>query len=387
MSGAANDTRPTADLRITGITAANDSPNDVSNDEPNDGPPETQAGRVAVNLRAVVQTRADNALRGNGVVDLRDLKLQGADLSGMALSGLRLVNADLSGANLCQADLSETDLTGAVLVACNLQGAHLERASLDKAELMQANLADADLSGAHARRAGFGHANLSCALLVDADMEGATFTRANLSGCDLRAAHLKGALAQEVDLTEADLSKADLSEADIRHATVAGARFVETNLERTRVRSLKRPESASFLFANIGLTDFCGAYLLRRQIMDENYLHEFRSRSALNNLLYWAWRITSDCGRSAFRWGAVVTAITLIYGAIYLTLPIDYGDHKTLVSPWYFSLVTLTTLGYGDVLPASTSAQLVVMSEVVMGYFMLGGLLSIFSNKMARRAD
>ena len=53
----------------------------------------------------------------------------------------------------------------------------------------------------------------------------------------------------------------------------------------------------------------------------------------------------------------------------------------------YFSVVTLTTLGFGDVLPASVSAQVVVIAEVIIGYMMLGGLLSIFATKMGRRAE
>ena len=58
-----------------------------------------------------------------------------------------------------------------------------------------------------------------------------------------------------------------------------------------------------------------------------------------------------------------------------------------LLSSFYFSVVTLTTLGYGDVLPASLGAQVVVLFEVIMGYIMLGGLLSIFATKMGRRAE
>jgi voltage-gated potassium channel Kch len=50
-------------------------------------------------------------------------------------------------------------------------------------------------------------------------------------------------------------------------------------------------------------------------------------------------------------------------------------------------VVTLTTLGYGDVIPASAGGQVIAMVEVVTGYVMLGGLLSILSNKMARRGD
>ena len=63
------------------------------------------------------------------------------------------------------------------------------------------------------------------------------------------------------------------------------------------------------------------------------------------------------------------------------------------VEPWlipmrvlYFPIVTLTTLGFGDYTPASIPAQIVVMSDVVLGYVMLGGLISIFANKLARRS-
>ena len=72
---------------------------------------------------------------------------------------------------------------------------------------------------------------------------------------------------------------------------------------------------------------------------------------------------------------------------LYELVALDYGDYPTFLSSFYYSVVTLTTLGYGDVLPASPAAQIVAMVEVALGYVMLGGLLSIFSNKMARRAD
>jgi voltage-gated potassium channel Kch len=66
---------------------------------------------------------------------------------------------------------------------------------------------------------------------------------------------------------------------------------------------------------------------------------------------------------------------------------IDYGDYETPFSAVYYSIVTLTTLGYGDAVPASMSAQVIAIIEALLGYIGLGGLLSILSNKMARRSD
>ena len=55
---------------------------------------------------------------------------------------------------------------------------------------------------------------------------------------------------------------------------------------------------------------------------------------------------------------------------------------------FYFSVVTFTTLGFGDVTPIAGNwvPQAVIMTEVIFGYVMLGGLISIFANKLARRA-
>ncbi len=133
--------------------------------------------------------------------------------------------------------------------------------------------------------------------------------------------------------------------------------------------------------------DVRGAYLVRRHIMDENYLDEFRRQNRMTASLYWLWWATSDCGRSLFRWTAWVGVLILIYGSLYMLVDIDFGKHETVFSPMYYSIVTITTLGYGDVVPASLPAQVLAVSEALMGYVGLGGLLSIFAQKMARRAD
>ena len=51
----------------------------------------------------------------------------------------------------------------------------------------------------------------------------------------------------------------------------------------------------------------------------------------------------------------------------------------------YFSVVTFTTLGFGDVTQTCDLGKLIVGAEVVLGYVMLGGLISLFANKLVRR--
>lgn len=52
----------------------------------------------------------------------------------------------------------------------------------------------------------------------------------------------------------------------------------------------------------------------------------------------------------------------------------------------YYSVVTFTTLGFGDITPLTNEATSWVMAEVITGYVMLGGLISIFATMLARRS-
>jgi uncharacterized protein YjbI with pentapeptide repeats len=326
---------------------------------------------------AQLRSRAEPPRPETEPLDLRDIPLTGEQLAGLDFS-----RADLSGADLTRADLS-----GACLRGSKLHGASLNGAKLTGAELLGADLSEADLSECVGHSVGFGGADLHGAKLFNADLEGATFTKSSLAGADLRAAKLRKSRFLEADLTGAELSRADMRGAELEHSAVGGASFVETDLRNASLRGLSGHETANWIGTDIVGVDFCGAYLVRRTIGDQNYLHEFRTQNRLNAVLYQLWWLSSDCGRSFMRWGLWTVFFMAVFAGLYQFVAVDYGPHETFLSPLYYSVVTLTTLGYGDVLPMSPAAQLVAMAEVVMGYVMLGGLLSIFSNKMARRAD
>ena len=314
--------------------------------------------------------------------DLVGADLRGRDLRRFDLSGRDLSRADLSGANLSESLLTDAQLSQAVL-----RGTNLHSADMTRAELLGADLSGANLSDVKATQAGLGHANLSGANLFRASLEHATLSEANLRSVDLRGADLRRCRLRGACLRDAIATKVNLREADLFGADVTAANFGEGDFRGARLSALRGFSSARFVHADVVGVDFTGGYLVRRHIVDQNYLHEFRGQSRSHATLYWLWWVTSDCGRSALRWSAWVAAITLAFGAAYGRVRLDYGDHETWLSPYYYSLVTLTTLGYGDVTPASVSAQMVAMAEAVAGYVMLGGLLTILANKMGRRGD
>lgn len=298
------------------------------------------------------------------------------------LRGVDLIGADLRGV-----DLAGRDLSGAHLFNADLRGANLREANLEGAELSAANLAGAVLDGAHCKRAGFGRANLVSASLFQADLEEASFTQANLRGANLHCVNLNHGRLREADLSGADLSEADLRYADMSLAQIKKTNFSNADLRHARLRMMRHFKKANWLGVDIRDINFAGAYLMRRAIIDQNFIKEFRSYNWVSRILYYPWMWTCDCGRSMLRWCFCIGMLLLLFSYLYSFVGIDYGEYMTGLSPLYFSVVTMTTLGFGDVVPKTMGGQILTMIEVSTGYIMLGGLLSIFSNKLARRGD
>ena len=326
------------------------------------------------------------------LVLLEDLRRGERSQSPLNLSWLRLAGLDLSELDLSGADLSGSDLSGAQLnktrmMRCKLSGANLTGADLSGAEFAGSDLSDCCLEGVQAEGTGFGMTTMQRVRLFGAEMDHATFSKSDLSDSDLRCAKLRQARLHGSNLTRVDLSQADLTGANLEGADVKRADFNDTILCASRLSGLIHYESANWIGVDIRDIHFTGAYLMRRFVLDQNFLEEFRTRGRIASLAYQVWWVTSDCGRSLSRWGLWTAALVLFFAWLYTLVGIDYGSYPTYLSPLYYSVVTLTTLGYGDVVPKTPAAQVLAMLEVFTGYVMLGGLLSIFSNKMARRAD
>ncbi len=312
-----------------------------------------------------------------GPLDLRKVDWASQDLSGLDFSGCDLSEANLGGADLRGCNFTRAKLAGAVFASADLTGS----------EFLGADLSGANLSECKAERAGFGHANLTAASFFHARLAGATFGEARLRNADFRAAELQGARIRQADLSGANFSSAVLRDVDLKQSAVPGAVFLGADLTGAILRDLRDWGTARWIGADVGGADFRSATLLKRHIADENYLHEFKNQSPMHRFTYYLWWITSDCGRSLARWGLWNLAMIVAFGFIYTLVDVNYGSHPTWLSPWYYSVVTAATLGYGDVLPVSVPAQVAAMTEVCVGFLALGGLVTILSNKLTRRAD
>lgn len=259
--------------------------------------------------------------------------LEGVDLSNGYLRGIYLAGAHMAGANLERACLSGADLNGAFLQeSClsdaNLEGAHMLQAMLDKAWLEDTHLQKARLNGARLR------------------------------GACLRGAHVEGALVKSA-VVDGETLLWDLSVDN-------GTDFSGVALANARVQPGLRPRLE---------------YNIRRLAWHRWYAtHRFL---ALPAWLFW-W--VSDYGRSTWRIIFSFLALAFAFALAYFVCPHLVENLAAPSVSWpvrlvrsvYFSVVTMTTLGFGDMYAAAHSipGYVLLMLHVVLGYVLLAALVT-----------
>ena len=422
-------------------------------------------------------------------------------LSGMNFLGRDFSGLDVSGCDFSGSELSRCNFKGTIATHAKFDDAILFQACLDGGEFMASSFRGANLSEASIQGAGLGETILDRANLIRANLDGSSLIKASLNQARIHLASLQDVRLLEAQLKETEFNQANLTGADLRDCDVEKADFGKSDLHAIQLRGMKNYTSANWIGSDIRDIDFTGAYLVRRHIVDENYLDEFRNQGRQARIVYWIWWATSDCGRSLLRWAVLNFLIIGLFGLAFKLLPdhhapidpdvplktagfgtavttgalvvngvpisydvekdslhavfdrihaatrekvkVAYMSKDDVVEVWsvggpltladtgggnlaaaahlaaekdharsdgtlgvdtpalfypsdlqrskyetvYFSFVVALTLGFGDVLPKTVGAQIMVNLLTLVGYVGLGGLLTIFSNQLGRRGE
>ena len=75
-------------------------------------------------------------------------------------------------------------------------------------------------------------------------------------------------------------------------------------------------------------------------------------------------------------YGLVYLSLIPIYAALYYLFPSIIGSERSYIECLYFSTVTITTLGYGDITPVDEIGQIVTASESLLGVVSIGLFLN-----------
>jgi uncharacterized protein YjbI with pentapeptide repeats len=305
--------------------------------------------------------------------------LAGTDLSDRDLTGINLDELDLTDVDFYGANLSRANLKMATLAGCDFADVTAVSVDMYKTDIQGAFLIGADLSKAYLNEARLDGADLRGANLSGAKLEGATLVGCNISGSDLSGAMLDGA----------DLTDSNLSRADVDRASVFGVRYGSFESMRGHYFGIR------------GLDSVFGNALFVRDARDRDYIDAFeRSIESAppgigrnsRRFLFNAWKLIGY-GRSLGRLALYALILAVAFGAVFAldqTLAwglMDYsGSAESPLTPFYFSIVTYTTLGFGDITPQHWLGEVIIIIEVLLGYATLGLLLAILGNRVARQS-
>ncbi|MCL5024865.1 MAG: pentapeptide repeat-containing protein [Nitrospirae bacterium] len=302
-------------------------------------------------------------------IDLSDAELEGADLSSMNLRNANFSRASMKGASFANSDLSGTtfalaDLENALFLFSILEGADMRGANLQNASLEDANLSGADLS----------HANLKGAMMAHADCRNIDLVYANLTGANLMGASLESAKVASV-----------VYDREFLWGTLKKLKFSPVRMWKKRYDLLL---GTTCRCKGVHTASCYGSQRFRFFLEDQDYLEELLETKWGKPIVF-IWWVLADCGRSMMRWAGWSLLFVLVFALVFWEMGTQHFHVANLpfnlMTMVYYSTVTFTTLGFGDVAPKTELAAMLITTEVVVGYIMLGGLISIFSNKLASR--
>ena len=247
-----------------------------------------------------------------------------------------------------------------------------------------------------------------------AELKDIDFTKANLTGSYFNCSKIYCSIIDSVsfagaNLTHTNFSKATINGADFSKATLKNnnlkrAKFRAVSFYKTAIRNVKITQRSIFTKGTVVEDVLLGED--GSQIYDENFyfflkraqkIDRRRSDRRLSILLFNA---VTDYGESYLRLFAFMIVIIIVFGFLYANYPIfdsfqswdnnlRFPDsllpetnliafkNPSWVDPYYFSVVTFTSLGYGDAFPINVSGRICCMIESLLGVLMMGVFITM----------
>ncbi len=360
--------------------------------------------------------------------DLRNWNLLGLRFSIYGhiadFTGVSFFNANLMDAVFSHARLATTDLTEANLEGTQFDGAYLSKANLSCAKAKGANFSGANLQNANLWRADLEQARLN----NNAKLQNSFIFASNLKRAQLNGSNFTGADLGNANLEYANLSQANLRDAKMNfHTILNNARLYQTDFKNSQLKHVhffldviipeeKKNElreakeiylSLKNYFKDEGMYEVSSHYYYREMLMARKLkwnkikIHRWNKKSIYKSCgtlcrLYWDWfgskimDLTTGYGEKPFRvigwWAGIVGGFSLIYwlGNGIKNHPFADAYNPTFWQSLYFSIVSFTTLGYGDFSPKDGIFQFFASFEAFLGAFFMALFVFVFTRKMIR---
>lgn len=378
-------------------------------------------------------------------ISFSNFALRRSDFSDTDLSHADFSNADLSGADLSDVDLFDSNLKDARLKFANLSDTYLNHANLPRVDLSFADLTGTNCYFTNFTESEFSGATLVDTELHGADLTETDFRGVVFSGVDLREISFKPAcdrdpkseeiasLLEDVqfedrtDLRGADFSGAKLYQTafrDVRindktsfgiedgnrgsacrydydqRATVTNnddidrleaaawtyrrleSLFEENAMDQRARNAHIRKEETQRLHAKGGWTDSWLGWFRDRFVPTINY-HLHRHGESVSRLLAVSAILIAGC-TFVYAGAGIARGDSVVYNLELSELTSPPAIATDLLNSLYFSIITFSTIGYGDFYPASPLSRLLVGIQSLAGALFIALFVFVLGRHVAR---
>lgn len=266
--------------------------------------------------------------------------LMGIDLNGIKINNCILVNACLANANL-----TNTQLGSITFKNCTLNGAILTKARLSQVKFLNSSMASADIGGAF----------LNVVELNDQSApDGLYYKKVSyfyLLKCLLLAIFRSGIFSENPKKSQ-------------KHTVFL---FNDTT-------KLTSPYNLSFK----NYVDWYQYIFVQ--------LRNFKRLPIGEKLLFSSSLILTKSWTSYAVLGAFALITNIIFALIFQVNSCDLKNFDdNFLTAFYYSVVTFTTLGYGEITPLTDFTRIIVIIEVLLGYITLGSFVFLIGHKVNDR--
>ena len=247
--------------------------------------------------------------------------------------------------------------------------------------------------------------------------KGFIFTNANLYKCNFENAHCFKIDFSGSSLMKANFKNANLHCANLQNCNLLGVKFENTKLENvlwdkeiiqereankanTRAEQIDYYQQAEEIYRNLrrtseadGLFETAGYFFQKEMQMRRKKMPKYSIKRIFSKI------VDFSCGYGERPLRIIFLSILIImfFSFLFFVSGVQYEDKIQIFSQvnsfeenlyifansFYFSIVTFTTLGYGDILPIGLT-KVFAATEALLGGFILAIFVIVFVKKMTR---
>lgn len=263
----------------------------------------------------------------------------------------------------------------------NLGGINLDNIHLDSCLIKNCFFADASFRNSSFQQLTFENTNFVSANFENSRFSGIRFDKKST----FNGANFRNAFVNAIDLNDDNLSDRPLELTKIGYFTLLKWSIV--NLFRPIKDSKERNQTIFLANQTNGLTrpeliEFKKYVNWFQYIYKKVYRH--RQTSLISRLAFFFEVLLTKYWTSFIALAVSSFVINILFSILFFfqRSNFNFNENASLFDCFYYSIVTFTTLGYGEIHPINSVGQLYVIIEVLIGYVILGLFVFLISRKI-----